>query len=134
MTTMPQDTQATEHARWESEHGHWLKDLRVWETKHQEIRDSVDGIIQALNKYDETVEQHSKAIQQHHEILKMHEDAMAWRREHHKRPTDDEAVSMHEIESEAHKSEKDAHATLKVLHDTVLQHAMTLVDRLRLSI
>lgn len=133
MTIMRQESDAREHARWESEHGHWLKDLRIWENKHQVIRHSVDRIIAALNSYDETVEKHAQSIRHHEDVLKMHEDAIAWRREHQK-VAHEEQPNIREFENVMHAGEKDAHGKLRALHEDVLQEIDELSTKLQRNI
>lgn len=109
------------HARWESEHGHWTKDLKHWLTQHQNARSILFGLGQALEHFDEQVDQHSEHIKNHHEIVKLHEDALAWQK--HEGKTGGKQVdhhsAVHKSESMAHESEQQVHQQLGILHDNV---------------
>jgi hypothetical protein len=125
-----------DHSRWQSEHGHWLKDLTIWHQRHKAAQDIVDALECSLKEFSDQVEAQRSHIEQHNEVVKMHDNAMSWRREHPEKKKGATAGSsdpIHEFQTEIHQHEKDIHQQLAKMHEKIRTDAARLVDALGLT-
>lgn len=128
------DTQIKrDHARSESEHGHWLKDLEIWENqtiRAEQIMTSMHTLIDEFNAQAET---HKKFIDEHRQILRMHEDALSWEKDHPKKDDQTAAINLHNKQEEIHEEQRRVHATLQDLRNQIVGEVAGLAAVFNLS-
>jgi hypothetical protein len=125
-----------EHARWQAEHGHLLKDLTIWHRRHKDARAIVDEIEGSLKNFSDQVEAQRAHIEQHKEVVRMHEDALLWRREHAGIRIPGAPIGrdpVHSLQQEIHNQEKDVHRQLANLHQKIRNDATRLSEVLGLT-
>jgi hypothetical protein len=123
-----------DHARWESEHGHWLKDIEIWYRRHRDAQDLIDSMKRSMQQFSEQVEAHRSHINHHHEVVKMHESALAWNKLHPPNIKDVESESIHRFQNEVHQSEAKVHRQLMELHQKVANDVMKLAYKFGLNV
>jgi hypothetical protein len=123
-----------DHARWESEHGHWLKDIEIWYRRHRDAQDLIDSMKRSMQQFSEQVDAHRSHIKHHHEVVKMHESALAWNKLHPPKMKDVESESIHRFQNEVHQSEAKVHRQLMELHQKVANDVMKLAYKFGLNV
>ena len=127
-----------EHARWQAEHGHWLKDLTIWHRRHKDAQVILDELERSLKSFSEQVEAQRSHIEQHQEVLRMHEDAMLWRQQHggtKKNIGFSPAIDpVHRVQEDIHEQERSIHQQLAKMHETIRMDATRLAEALGLIV
>ncbi len=121
-----------DHARWESEHGHWLKDIEVWYRRHRDAQDIIDTMKKSMKEFSDQVEAHRSSINHHREVVRMHEAAVAWIKQHPSKQV--EGDSMHKFQEEVHTTESLVHRKLLELHQKVANDVMKMAYKFGLNV
>ena len=124
---------AKDHARWESEHGHWLKDLAIWKDQHSDAREILDSIEESLQEFADHAENHLAQIKEHQNVVKLHEDAISWRKEHPRKKLGESAEGAHLAQQEIHDRELQIHEMLRRIHHKVADNVANLADTFGLT-
>ena len=122
-----------DHARWESEHGHWLKDLEVWDARQQHAIEIFESLEKSLKSFSGQIEVHSSLIKNHKYIIKMHEDAISWQKEHPPKKVVEGEVDMHSFQQEIHSHEKERHEHLRKTHQEIVARIGELAESFNLT-
>ena len=123
-----------DHARWDSEHGHWLKDIEVWHRRHRDAQDIIDTMQKSMKEFSDQVEAHRSSINHHREVVRLHEAAMAWNKQHPSKRDEGEGDSMHKFQEEVHSTEGMIHRRLLELHQKVANDVMKMAYKFGLNI
>jgi len=123
-----------DHARWESEHGHWLKDIEIWYRRHRDAQDLIDSMRKSMQEFSDQVEAHRSHIHHHHDVVKMHEAALAWNNLHPVKAKGSGNESMHRFQEEVHQSEAKVHRHLMELHQKVANDVMKMAYKFGLNV
>lgn len=123
-----------DHARWESEHGHWLKDIEIWYKRHRDAQDLIDSMKKSMQEFSDQVEAHRSQIKHHHDVVKIHEAALAWNELHPPRVGFMDSNSVHRFQEEVHHTEAQVHRKLMELHQKVANDVMKLAYKFGLSV
>ena len=126
-TTSDQELKKS-HARWESQHGHWLKDLEIWMTKHEDAREIIDSLERSLKTFAEQVEVHKAHIKDHHHLVQMNEEALAWRQQHPGKKGQGAARKVQKFQQRFHDLEEEVHELLRLTHSNVVDDIEKLAD------
>jgi len=117
-----------EHARWKSEHGHWIKDLEIWHARNLEAQDILDDMERSLKDFSNQVERHIVHIEKHGHLIRMHEDALAWRREHPPKKVDKNDSVSHQFQQKIHRKEYEIHESLRQIQNRLIDDVCKLGD------
>lgn len=123
-----------DHARWESEHGHWLKDIEIWYRRHRDAQDLVESMQKSMQEFSNQVEAHRSHIKHHSEVVKMHEAALAWNKLHPPKQSETNDSSMHRFQEEVHQNEAQIHRKLLETHQKVANDVMKLAYKFGLNV
>ena len=123
-----------DHARWESEHGHWLKDLEIWYQRHRDAQDLIDSMEKSLKEFSDQVEAHKSNVKHHRDVVKMHEAAISWHKLHPPKSGEGDDGAMHKFQEEVHLSEGQVHRRLLELHEKVANDIMKLAYKFGLNV
>jgi hypothetical protein len=121
-----------DHARWDSEHGHWLKDIEVWHRRHRDAQDIIDTMQKSMKEFSDQVEAHRSSINHHREVVRLHEAAMAWNEQHSSKHH--EGDSIHKYQEEVHSTEGMIHRKLLELHQKVANDVMKMAYKFGLNV
>lgn len=123
-----------DHARWESEHGHWLKDIEIWYRRHRDAQDLIDSMRKSMQEFSDHVEAHRSQVKHHHDVVKIHEAAMAWNKLHPPKLRESGNDSMHRFQEEVHQTEAKVHRQLMELHQKVANDVMKMAFKFGLNV
>lgn len=123
-----------DHARWESEHGHWLKDIEIWYRRHRDAQDLMDSMKISMRDFSDQIEAHRAHIKHHHDVVKMHEAAIAWNKLHPPRIKDTNNETMHRFQEELHQTEASIHRKLMEIHQKVANDIMKMAYKFGLNL
>ena len=123
-----------DHARWESEHGHWLKDIEIWYQRHRDAQDLIDAMAASLKLFSAEVEAHKSSIKHHRDVVKIHEAALAWHKDHPAKHGEAKDQAMHKFQEEVHLNEGQVHRRLLELHQEVANDIMKLAHKFGLTL
>ncbi len=134
METSQEKKLARDHARWESEHGHWLKDIEIWYRRHRDAQDLMDSMRKSMQEFSDQVEAHRSHIKHHHDVVRMHEAAMAWNSQHPPKVKETGNDSMHRFQEEVHQTEAKVHRHLMEIHQKVANDVMKMAYKFGLNV
>jgi len=119
---------AREHERWRAEHGHWEKDIQVWQRKNElalkilrDVESMIADFAEDLAQHARHVYVHDRAIAHYREIVQTAGDGVAL-------PLADECLNLHVSGKSEHELNQKLHQVLYRRHKLLLDKISWLND------
>jgi hypothetical protein len=106
-----------DHAHWSTQHGHWLKDVRIWRDQHERLCAAMREVERLIAAFDDLAGPYEHDTTLHEDEVRLHAHELAAKPRAGRHAGDD----MHELGRARHRGEEETHLRLAEFHRDVLE-------------
>lgn len=119
---------SADHARWSSQHGHWLKDAKVWRSQHLDLLDAFREIEKLIRKVERELLDNEHEVKIHEDEIRIHRTLGVLGGLSGKKGVAAELAEVHNESFMRHKAEEQHHEAAKFLHEKIMTKIASLSD------